>query len=168
MSIIKRVNLQQVKNYDTLKPGRHGAEIIDMESGISGNGNEKITVYFKLDNGHTIRDWLVFHDNCMWKFKQFFEACGDYNEYVNEDVDFEQYISKKVLLELRESKNDRVEVSRILPPLERIEDEDKIEVYADSLTAEQLEYLGLSRLDKSLLEAIKLNAAQRNSIAFID
>lgn len=169
MSLIKRVNLQQVKNYEPLSPGRYNAKILDMQDGITANGNEKLTVFYELESGGIIRDWLVFHENCMWKFKQFFEACGDYSDYTDEDVDFEKYLSKDVLLELKKSgSQEKIQVSRVLPPLDRKQDEDEVEVYADSLTAEQLDYLGLSRLDKKQLAAIKLNVSQRNSVAFID
>jgi hypothetical protein len=90
--------------FTPISKGEHEAYVFEMEAATSQAGNEMLKVTFKIangdDKGKTVWHYLVFTKKAMFKIKEFVVACGDTKSYAGEEIDFDVYKGKKVILDI--------------------------------------------------------------------
>lgn len=97
-------DVDESKGFEPISKGKHEVYVFEMEESKSQAGNDMIKVVFKVadgkDKGKTIWHFLVFTKKAMFKVKEFVVACGDNKNYAGEEIDFDKYKGKKVIIDV--------------------------------------------------------------------
>lgn len=100
---------------ELVKPGEYPAVVSKVESNKTKNGDDQKKIFFQLENGVTILDFITINPKVYWKMADLFYACGlPYEGKVRMSEDWHELLNKKLRIRVENEEYNGREYNRVV------------------------------------------------------